>query len=140
MKNVYVMNRLNALNYCTHDHDERFGIISVSTPDEDNISIMYKRGLISILHLKFADMDNELGITDKQVNQIVDHVLTWNKMGVENIIVHCDAGISRSAGIAAAILKYLTGDDSQIFNNSKYIPNMKCYRKVLNAFMERSNN
>lgn len=53
-----------------------------------------------------------------------------------DFIVHCDAGISRSSGVAAAILKAKTGDDSQIFNNPKYRPNMRCYRIVLDEFMQ----
>ena len=50
-----------------------------------------------------------------------------------DVIVHCDAGISRSAGIAAAILKHTTGDDSSIFVNGQYDPNLWCYRKTLEA-------
>ena len=50
-----------------------------------------------------------------------------------DVIVHCDAGISRSAGVAAAILKYTTGDDSSIFQNGLYDPNIWCYRKTLEA-------
>ena len=44
-----------------------------------------------------------------------------------------DAGISRSVGVAAAILKYTTGDDSSIFGNGLYDPNERCYRKTLEA-------
>ena len=58
----------------------------------------------------------------------------WNK--VDQIVVHCDGGVSRSAGVAAAILKYFTGDDSEIFDNPNYYPNMLVYRMVLNALME----
>ena len=54
------------------------------------------------------------------------------------IIVHCDAGISRSSAVAAAILKYYTGDDSRIFDSRRYSPNMWCYRKVLEAFYNES--
>ena len=50
-----------------------------------------------------------------------------------DVIVHCDAGISRSAGVAAAILKHTTGDDSSIFENGLYDPNLWCYRKTLEA-------
>ena len=57
-----------------------------------------------------------------------------------DIIVHCDAGISRSAGVAAAIMKYLTGSDMEIFKNGKYQPNMWCYRKVLSKFYESGGN
>ena len=50
-----------------------------------------------------------------------------------DVIVHCDAWISRSAGIAAAILKHTTGDDSSIFENGLYDPNLWCYQKTLKA-------
>ena len=53
-----------------------------------------------------------------------------------DVIVHCDAGISRSAGVAAAILKHTTGDDSSIFQNGLYDPNLWCYRKTLFALTD----
>ena len=52
-----------------------------------------------------------------------------------DIIVHCDAGISRSSGVAAAIMKWATGDDSPIFKSYRYCPNTWCYRKTLEALM-----
>ena len=52
-----------------------------------------------------------------------------------DVIVHCDAGISRSAGVAAAILKHTTGDDSSIFENGLYDPNLWCYQKTLAALI-----
>ena len=58
------------------------------------------------------------------------------KDSVDGIIVHCDAGVSRSAGVMAAIMKWLTGDDSKIFSDLRFHPNMWCYRLVLNEFMK----
>lgn len=55
-----------------------------------------------------------------------------------DVIVHCDAGISRSAGVAAAILKHTTGDDSSIFENGLYDPNLWCYQKTLAALRGES--
>jgi hypothetical protein len=46
--------------------------------------------------------------------------------------VHCGAGVSRSAGVAAALGKWLNNDDGFIFNNFSYCPNFTCYRLVLN--------
>ena len=38
--------------------------------------------------------------------------------------------------LAAALMKYFNGDDSPIFDNPQYCPNMRCYRMVLEALME----
>jgi predicted protein tyrosine phosphatase len=72
-------------------------------------------------------------ITEEDAMQIVAFVMDI-KEAVNNLIVHCEAGVSRSAGVAAAIQKYLTGDDTSIFSDKRYYPNMTCYRYVLEAF------
>lgn len=58
-----------------------------------------------------------------------------NKHNRKHFIVQCDDSISRSGG-AAALMKYFNGDDSPIFDNPQYYPNMRCYRMVLEALME----
>ena len=45
------------------------------------------------------------------------------------VICQCDAGISRSSGMAAAIAKAFNGEDNWLFEH--YIPNRTVYRKVL---------
>ncbi len=51
------------------------------------------------------------------------------------IMVHCEAGISRSAGMAAAIAKVLNGSDAFYF---KYgVPNRRVYAEMLAAFARR---
>ncbi len=51
---------------------------------------------------------------------------------VERIVVHCDAGMSRSPAVAAALSRALTGDDSDFFGG-RYRPNMRVYRLLLDA-------
>ena len=91
----------------------------------------------------FHDIDDDY-VTDKetyyamdqeQANKISDFVKRWWN-DVETLIVQCDAGISRSAGVAAAISKWATNDDREYFNSGKYVPNRNCYRLTLNALME----
>jgi len=50
-------------------------------------------------------------------------------------MVHCEAGMSRSPAVGAAISK-LRWDDDQVFFD-KYTPNMRVYRHIMNLGMER---
>ena len=90
----------------------------------------------SFITLAFDDVttyhENYYPITEQQARKIAKFVMRY-KDSVEQIIVHCDAGISRSAGVAAAIAKYLNGNDDYFFVRSPYTPNMTCYHKVLFA-------
>ena len=72
-------------------------------------------------------------MTSEDAAKIKDYVLAY-KDKVECIIVHCEVGVSRSAGVMAAIQKYLIGDDSAIFNNDTFSPNKHCYKLMLDAF------
>lgn len=77
---------------------------------------------------------NEDAMTFAQAKEICDfvrsHLLDNSDL---DIWVHCNAGVSRSAGVAAALLLVLTGDDSQIFQDGSRCPNMNCYRLMLKA-------
>ena len=70
-------------------------------------------------------------LCDKDAERIVEFSKKYKD---KLLIIHCDAGISRSSGIAAAILRHYTGDDAEIFDNYSYDPNMWCYFKTLKAF------
>lgn len=96
------------------------------------------------LFLRFEDFDTELPgwsiqpIHKEDAEKIASFVMA-NKHNGRHFIVQCDAGVSRSAGVAAALMKYFNGDDTPIFNNPQYCPNMRCYRMVLEALMEGNN-
>lgn len=51
------------------------------------------------------------------------------------MVLHCDAGMSRSPGVAAALSKVLVGDDSQFFK--RYRPNMRVYRTLLERYYDQ---
>ena len=50
------------------------------------------------------------------------------------IAVGLSGGVDSS--VAAALLKYFTGSDDQIFRDSYYCPNTWCYRKTLGALQQ----
>lgn len=84
-----------------------------------------------VFPLFFDDIDREYeGYKACQESDFVglrDFVDKW-KDKVEEIIVHCHAGISRSSGCAAAICQYLRLEDEFIWDSDLYIPNSRVYR------------
>lgn len=78
-------------------------------------------------------------ITKKDAGKIYDFVTKWYGK-VNLIIVHCNAGISRSSGVCAGIMKGLINDDIAIFGNPRFHPNTLCYKLVLEEFMNHKNN
>ena len=138
---IFVMNRKEAINFCKYPHLAQFVMISISTPFEEYDSAPFSsttNNVIDICPVQFFDLDNtyptKKGLMEyKDAKKIVDFV-SYHKDKI--IIVHCDAGQSRSAGVAAALSKYYNNDDSEYFDNPRFTPNMWCYKLMLNALME----
>ena len=132
-----VMNRTNAKRYSFESHMDKSIIISITDVDKDKVRFQHNpvNKIVAVKHLMFDDVEQgEMNcITDEDAVTIVNFVEYW-KNKCDLIIVQCEAGQSRSAGVCAAIMKAFEGDDWQIFNNPKYVPNMTCYWKVLNVF------
>ena len=144
---VVVMSRLEAYQYCKNSHDKPSAIISISTPYSIYDYCVFKseeNHVIDILELSFVDADepNSLDVNDiiaaekdLMCYRYAERIVEYSKKHKDKLlIIHCDAGISRSSGIAAAILRHYTGDDAEIFDNYSYDPNMWCYFKTLKAF------
>ncbi|MCR5106278.1 MAG: hypothetical protein K6B68_17750 [Eubacterium sp.] len=70
---------------------------------------------------------------DSNAKKIVSFVNKWYD-NVDTIIVHCEGGISRSAGVCAAIMRVKEGTDYPVFRSKSKRPNMTCYLKTLKAF------
>ena len=135
---VMIMNRSDAVRYCHKRHDRDAVIISISDPNTMYSSAPFKSNnnrVKNICRVYFRDDDRgpQLMTTDDAFK--IHSVLKRFDDKDIDIIVHCDAGISRSAGVAAAILKRYTGSDFSIFRNPMYKPNMHCYRMMLNELM-----
>lgn len=114
-------------------------IISITDPILGPNTFARNSNIIGLCRLQFDDVDEDtcsagdVLMTTEDAAKIKDYVLAY-KDKVECIIVHCEVGVSRSAGVMAAIQKYLIGDDSAIFNNDTFSPNKHCYKLMLDAF------
>ena len=145
--NVTVMSRSRAISYCHKTNASPSVMISISDPNmRYGTAPFMSRGnrIAEILRMTFADADapgrdvygREAEACDLMKPEDGEKVKAFlDKHPGADVIVHCDAGISRSAGVAAGILKAMTGDDSQIFDNPAYRPNMHCYRVTMAAMI-----
>lgn len=114
-------------------------IISITDPDKDRAHFASNPKIIGICRVSFDDADSH-NKTDEEILMSVDDAkkirsfIDRYRDRVDQIIVHCEAGQSRSAGVMAAIIEYLTGDKHAVFGDPRYRPNMHCYRLMMNEF------
>lgn len=117
------------------------GFLSIRSTDEDIPDLSTPGGCA--LYLQFDDVDNEnvAGCTpmdETQAQLIADFVDEFRAADTNHLVVTCTAGISRSAGVAAALHEALGWEirnayESDVFSDGKFSPNMRCYRMVLRA-------
>lgn len=134
--NVTVLSLPDAINYCHKPHNIPSIIISISTPSVPYSVAPFvsaENKVKHILRLAFEDNDAGDGIMMKKDAEAICQFVQ-NHSETPEIIVHCDGGKSRSAGVAAAIMRGLTGDGSDILKNPQYTPNMRCYHMTVNAW------
>lgn len=141
MKNIKVFSR-DALE----KHIKYFGfrkptiVISISCPSDlvPRYLLYDINNMVDKIFLKFDDVECDFGsyvsMSDEDAKNILDFV--FKHKDVENIVVHCDAGISRSAGVAAALSKIFNKDDMEYFSpETIYSPNMCCYNEILDCWV-----
>jgi len=125
----------------SHEFTDRTAIISVRNIGDKPVGFCESSYLVGVRTLFFADT-SEAGpasFSDSQAMEIRDFLISVLPK-IDRLIVHCELGVSRSAGIAAAILKTLTGDDSAVFGDPWYVPNMRCYRHTYEALHDCEGN
>ena len=114
-------------------------IISITDPDKELNVFAKNPNIIGVCRLQFDDTDPDIKLkyetlmTPQDASKIKDFVDRHTDKA-EQIIVHCEAGISRSAGVMAAIMRYFGYDNNCIFKSHRFSPNMYCYELTAKAF------
>lgn len=122
-------------------HDQPHVVISITTTADDQARIPQGPMCREILRLSFPDVDSVIeGYSESDLFAADDAARVWALVlglgdEITRVVLHCDAGMSRSPGMAAALSKVLNGDDTEFFR--RYRPNMRVYRTMLNAYEER---
>lgn len=131
MNHIRIMSRNEAKRYSYKKNIPESAIVSIYSNGDTPCRFYNNRNIKVIKHWCFDDLDDNRGITQHQANEIAQ--FTLKHKDIDTLIVHCDAGISRSAGIAAAISKWNFGSDGWVFDSNLYHPNMRCYNFMISA-------
>lgn len=122
------------MRYSHQPHDSRSVVVSINTPwamYDDMIYPSTHNNIKAVLPLWFDDVERGTNCMTETHAEAIKKFVAANAELL--VIVHCDAGVSRSAGVAAALMKFYNGDDTPIFDNPQYRPNMLCYRVMLDC-------
>lgn len=135
-----ITNRTRAKKLSYHYRHYKFGMISITDSASNNNLFCREAIYMRLLRLKFDDVDKEgdtfVLFTKEQAIQILNFVKQI-KNKVDFIIVHCEAGISRSAGVVAALEKIYNNDNNYVFKY--YCPNSFVYRTILECYYNKEN-
>ena len=129
--NIKVFSRENCIKYVKKNKNNNRAVISITDIKSE---LPFKLAEESaVLFLQFDDEEcGERAMTQQHANTIASFIKSLNG-NVDEIVVHCEAGVSRSAAVAAAISFSINGDDAEFFK-FPYYPNKHCYRLMLEAF------
>lgn len=124
--------------------DENTVLISITDPDQKILDKKVLEKFKDSLSIQFWDLERNHGeynvISKEQSKQIKEFILD-NKNN--NFVIHCEAGISRSAGVAMAVFmliefngnKYnFSTSPNPIRNHYRYHPNLKVFDMIVDSW------
>ena len=139
--NIKILSRTKAVKLSYTDLENDKVIISIKDPWAEKAHFNSGNSSIKeVLYLSFDDTSEETkdifgcysSMAPDDALKIANFVNKW-KDKVDTIWVHCEVGVSRSAGIAMAIMEYLNMDLTPILESTTFFPNMLCYELTKNA-------
>jgi predicted protein tyrosine phosphatase len=117
-----------------------YGVISITDPGQPPAALADDPARRVVHRVSFHDVDAapdragdgpQIAMTPDQARAIVACVRAHPDL--DRWLVHCEAGVSRSAGVAAALSLLDDQTDTPFFDSDRYRPNMTAYRMILRA-------
>lgn len=121
-----ILSRYAIENY-KFDPEKKYAVVSITNSGKANFK---ESKNVKAIRENFYDSDSSDGISDYQATEIANFIKE-NFWSSDVFITHCEAGISRSSAVMAAALDWATKSSKEVFDNPKYMPNMRVYKKVL---------
>jgi len=129
---VYSRSALEAVR----PHKVAHVVISITSSPKDVARLRPNTMCRGVLRLSFPDADvpsaryPEANLFSREQATKIWTFVQQHLFESQSIIVHCDAGVSRSSAVAAALARVLNDDDAEFFGG-RYRPNMRVYRTLL---------
>lgn len=116
-----------------------YAVLSITSPRQSKTKIRRHGLCLGVLRLVFNDAEPtasfelppNIKIMSKRQATIIWRFVLRHVDSVSTIVVHCEAGFSRSPAVAAAICRCLGHEDRFFFAN--FHPNMHVYRLLLDT-------
>jgi predicted protein tyrosine phosphatase len=118
-------------------HDVAHVIISITTTEGDRARFPVPPSCRGVLRVVFADIESpipDVRMFDIELAREIWRFVLKHREAIARIVVHCDAGHSRSPAVAAALSRVLVGSDEEFFR--RYEPNPHVYRLLLETHAE----
>jgi hypothetical protein len=134
---IKVLSRKDAANFTC---EVPWAAISIASfPNEwPNLS---EDNRVNLLQLYFFDqtVPGEHAFTENHAKEIIRFVgEAWGK--IDCLLVHCEAGLSRSPGVAAAIARIFQGEGQDAAYFKQYYPNYLVYKILLETYFGKNVN
>ena len=129
---VYSRSALDA----ARPHEVPHILISITSSPDDMARVRSNPACLGILRLSFVDAESasdqytERDLFSREHATMIWSFVLQHRLDIERIIVHCDAGVSRSPAVGAALARVFNGSDAEFFGG-RYRPNMRVYRMLL---------
>ena len=126
----------SAYNAALFRCDRPWAAISITTEgDFPPLSEDNRQGLLQLAFADTADSDRPDAFTTVLATELLNFVEeVWDR--VEVLLIHCEAGLSRSPGVAAALSQIYYGDDGQWFEYD--FPNTLVYHLLVEGHKRRA--
>ena len=150
MRSIMILSRPEAVFYCESEHSSPSIMISISDPFHtytETPFVTRENNIRALLPLAFCDAEEPGPDVYGHIARTEDLMQREDALQIRDllkryrdcdVIVHCDAGMSRSAGVAAAIAEAAGGDSSEIFDSPYYDPNLHCYQLLRGVLFEEA--
>jgi predicted protein tyrosine phosphatase len=113
-------------------HQEPYAVISITDPQHVSPNLAHSSFCRAVLRLRFSDVDERfarmqvhtpyvIAFTSDMAQQVVRFVREQLDEGTRLFVIHCEAGMSRSAGVATALSQHYNREEA--FFLTHYRPN-----------------